>query len=142
MDDAFWDSSALVRLCVRQQETPAIRALYASRRIAVWWATPIEMRSAFARLVRMGQLTANEHVQAQVELEDVRGSWREIEPSPRLREHAERLVERFPLKGADAQQLAAALIWSIGRPQGRDFISGDNQLLEAARQLGFDAIQA
>jgi hypothetical protein len=46
------------------------------------------------------------------------------------------------LKAADAQQLAAALAWCIGRTKGRAFISGDSQLLDAARQLGFHAVEA
>jgi predicted nucleic acid-binding protein len=100
------------------------------------------MRSAFARLVRIGQLTPNEHVQAQVRLDRMRGIWQEVDPSEPLREQAERLVDRFPLKAADAQQLAAALAWCGNRPKSRTFISGDSQLLDAARQLGFQAIEA
>jgi predicted nucleic acid-binding protein len=110
--------------------------------MAVWWSTPVEMRGAFARLVRIGQLSPNEHVQAQVRLDSIRSDWREVDPSEALRVQAERLVDRFPLKAADAQQLAAALTWCLGRPKGRVFISGDNQLLDAARQLGFHAVEA
>jgi predicted nucleic acid-binding protein len=90
----------------------------------------------------MGQLTPNGHVQAQVTLEKLRSIWQEVDPSEKLREQAEWLVDRFPLKAADAQQLAAALAWCIGRTKGRAFISGDSQLLDAARQLGFHAIEA
>jgi len=46
------------------------------------------------------------------------------------------------LKAADAQQLAAALVWCIGRTKGRVFISHDSQLLDAARLLGFQAVEA
>jgi predicted nucleic acid-binding protein len=142
MDYAFWDSSTLVRLCVQRQATPVVQALNAQYRVAVWWSAPVEMRGAFARLVRMGQMTPNEHVQAQVRLDSIRSDWREVDPSEKLREQAERLVDRFPLKAADAQQLAAAMTWCLGRPIGRVFISGDSQLLDAARQLGFHAVEA
>jgi uncharacterized protein len=137
MDYAFWDSSALVPLCLQQEATPQAQLLSTQYRITVWWATSIEMRGAFARLLRVGQLSPNGQVVAQVELEHFRNAWREIEPTERLREQAERLVDRFPLKAADAQQLAAALAWCSGRPRLRAFISGDAQLLEAAAQLGF-----
>jgi|CZKF01.1.fsa_nt_gi predicted nucleic acid-binding protein len=142
MDDAFWDASALVPLCVRQRTTSVAKALRTQYQMAVWWSTPVEMRGAFARLVRMGQLSPNEYVQAQMRLDSIRSDWRELDPSEKLREQAERLVDRFPLKAADAQQLAAALAWCIGRPKGRVFISGDSQLLDAARQLGFQAVEA
>jgi predicted nucleic acid-binding protein len=142
MDYAFWDTSSLIPLCVRQRTTSVAQALSAQYQMAVWWSTPVEMRGAFARLVRMGQLTPNEHVQAQVRLDRMRSDWLEMDPSEPLREQAERLVDRFPLKATDAQQLAAALIWCLGRTKGRSFISGDSQLLDAARQLGFQAIEA
>ncbi|MGB8261354.1 MAG: type II toxin-antitoxin system VapC family toxin [Terracidiphilus sp.] len=142
MEEAFWDSSALVPLCVQQQSTPVVQALAGRYLMVVWWSTPVEIRGAFARLVRMGQLTSNGPVGAQVELENFRSVWQEVPPSEELRAQAERLVDRFPLKAADAQQLAAALTWSFGRPRGRVFISGDAQLLDAARQLGFQAIEA
>lgn len=110
--------------------------------IAVWWLAPVEIKGAFARLVRMGQLSPNGLVQAQVSLKEIRADWLEIDPAYELREHAERLVDRFPLKAADSLQLSAALVWCLKRPSGRPFISGDSQLLEAARQLGFQAIEA
>ena len=142
MDYAFWDASALVPLCVYQQANPAVQMLNAQYRIAVWWSTPVEMRSGFARLVRMGQLSPNEHVQAQVRLDRMLCDWLEVDPREPLREQAERLVDRFPLKAADALQLAAALAWCGGRTKGRVFISGDSQMLDAARQLGFQAVEA
>jgi predicted nucleic acid-binding protein len=142
MEDAFWDSSALVPLCVNQPATPVVKRLSVQYGIAVWWATPVEMLGAFARLLRMGHMTANKQVQSQVLLERMRSGWREVPPSKELRERAERLVGRFPLKAADAHQLAAALTWCLSRPQGRAFISGDSRLLESARQLGFHAIKA
>ena len=89
----------------------------------------------------MGQLSPNDQVQALVRLDSMRSDCQEVEPSEALREQAERLVDRFPLKAADAQQLAAALTWCLGRTKGRAFLSGDSQLLDAARQLGFQAVE-
>lgn len=142
MEDAFWDSSALVSLCVEQQTTPTVQALSAKYGMAVWWTAPVEMQSAFARLKRMGLITNRGSIEAQLAMDKLRSAWREIPPNPSLREQAERLVDRFPLKAADALHLTAALGWRLGKPQGRAFISGDAQLLDAARQLGFLAIQA
>ena len=142
MDYAFWDASALVPLCVMQRATPVAESLSVQYRLAVWWSTPVEMLGAFARMVRMGELTPNGQVQAQITLDRMRSDWLEVDPSEPLREQAERLVDRFPLKAADAQQLAAALVWCIGRTKGRVFISGDSQLLDAARKLGFQAVEA
>ncbi len=137
MTPAFWETSALVPLCVQQQPSPAVRQLLEQHDIAVWWATPVEMRSAFERLLRMSQLTLPEHAVAGARLEKLRRGWREMQPSEALRSQAETFLMSFPLKVADSLQLAAAWNWCSGHPQTCVFISGDAQLLEAARQLGF-----
>ncbi len=142
MEPAFWDSSALVPLCVQKQTSAIVRRLLRQHEMVVWWSTPVEMRSAFARLLRTGQLTPSEHVSAGQALEQLRRAWRELQPTDRLRADAETLVDRFPLKAADAFQLAAALTWASGKPRSRVFISGDTQLLQAARQCGFQAVEA
>jgi predicted nucleic acid-binding protein len=111
-------------------------------RVVVWWSTPVELRGAFARLLRTGELNHAGYGFANKALELLRLSWREIEPTKELRTRAESLLDWFPLKSADALQLAAALAWCGDRPQGRPFISGDKQLLSAASQLGFHAIPA
>ena len=142
MSPAFWDTSALVPLCVRQQPSSAVRKLLEQYEIAVWWATPIEMRSAFERLLRMGQLTAAQHAAAGARLEKLRRTWRELQPTEALRAQAETLLMSYPLKAADALQLAAAWTRCSGKPQNYVFISGDAQLLEAAQQVGFQIVAA
>ncbi len=141
MEPAFWDSSALVPLCVLQPSTKAAESLSRQYEIAVWWATPVEVCSAFTRLVRMAQLSGSGHVEARVVLAELRSAWREIAPSQPLRAHAERLLDRFPLKAADSLQLAAAMAWSSGRPRARAFVAGGAQLLEAATELGFQSFK-
>jgi len=142
MEPAFWDASALVPLCVQQQPSPMSDLLSKKYEMVVWWAVPVEIRGAFARLVRMGQLSSKGNVQAQVVLAELRSKWREVSPDPAVRDQAERLVDRFPLKAADALQLAAALAWRSGRSRACTFISGDAQLLNAASQLGLNALRA
>ncbi len=120
---------------------PTVQAIVSKYQVVVWWATPIEIRGALARLVRTGRLTLNQQVGAQVRLETLRRNWREVFPSDKVREKAESLVDRFQLTGADALQLGAAWTWCDGHPHDRAFISGDRHLLDAARQLGFTAIE-
>jgi predicted nucleic acid-binding protein len=110
--------------------------------MAVWWSTPVEIRGAFERLRRTGEINSGEHVAALVEAEFFKGGWREMTPHDAVRDQAARMLELFPLKAADALQLAAALSWCAGKPQGRAFISGDVQQLRAAEALGFQTIAA
>lgn len=141
MEYAFWDTSSLIPICIDQLATPKARAADLKYRKAVWWGAPVEMRGAFARLMRVGQLSSNGQVKAIVVLDRLRSEWREVQPSYQLRERAEEIIDRFSLKGADAFQLAAAWMWCLGSPRNRPFICGDTQLLEAARQLGFNGIE-
>ena len=90
----------------------------------------------------MGQLTPAEHHNAIARLERLRSGWRQLAPTEELRTEAETLLGRFPLKGADALQLAAAVTWSGNQPKGRTLVSADIQFIEAARQLGFHTISA
>lgn len=102
----------------------------------------MEIRSALDRLLRTGELTAAEHEGAGRRLSRLRERWREVAPTDDVRAEAERLLQEFALRAADSLQLAAAMIWAVGRPAGRAFICGDAELLEAARKTGFDAIEA
>jgi uncharacterized protein len=65
-------------------------------------------------------------------------SSKEILPSSNVRELAFRQLERFPLRAADALQLAAALVWCGERPRGHWFVCDDRRLAAAAAEAGFD----
>jgi predicted nucleic acid-binding protein len=136
---AFWDASALVPLCVGQTTTPRAIALYKSYEAVVWWATPVEIASALARLVRMQQLDSGDCAKARRLAAALADAWFVIQPSDALRTKATQLVDRFDLRAADALQLAAALEWCQDIPQGRVFLTADQRLREAAVLAGFDA---
>lgn len=136
---AFWDTSALVPLCVRQGSTTRAVALYKMHDAVVWWAAPVEMASAFARLLRMKQLDAGGWAKARKLATRLADSWSVIQPSSVLRTKSTDLVERYDLSAADAFQLAAALEWCEDAPQGHAFLSADRKLRDAALICGFDA---
>jgi hypothetical protein len=135
--DALWDSSAMVPLCVGQGTSAFARAAMQNRSISVWWGTSVEMTSAFARLLRSGEITQRSFRMAEARLAELRRMWIEVQPTEPVRDLAEGLVQRHPLRAADAMQLAAALIWSKRQPQGRAFVCFDGRLAEAAGKEGF-----
>lgn len=137
----FWDSSALVPLCLDQASAERAKNHIQQYEPIVWWAASVEVHSAFARLRRMNQISAEQLSNAYHRLDALRPDWQEVEPSSSLRELAEELPSRYGLRAADALQLAAALTWTMHRPHGRPFLSGDQRLLDAARQLGFRTIE-
>jgi predicted nucleic acid-binding protein len=135
---AFWDASAIVPLCCSQPATAQGRRLRRElTRMVVWWGMPLEARSAFARLVRDGDLSAGERMAAIRLLAQLRTAWDEILPSERVRSLAEDLPDAHGVRAADAAQLAAALVWCHERPKKRPFVCFDERLRIAAVALGF-----
>jgi predicted nucleic acid-binding protein len=135
---AFWDSSAIVPLCCAQSATALGRRLLADLgRIVAWWGTPVEARGAFARLVRDGDLTPVQRVNAIKLLDQLRRSWDEILPTEAVRVIAESLPDDYALRAGDAWQLAAALVWCRERSRRRPFVCLDKRLAKAASDMGF-----
>ena len=97
----------------------------------------MEARSAFARLVRDGALTAAQRASATRLLSQLQPSWDEVQPSERVRLIAEDLPDRHGVRALDALQLAAALVWCRERPNRRPFVCFDERLAEAAAAVGF-----
>jgi len=136
---AFWDASALVPLCVTQSLTPKSISLYQNYEVVVWWATPIGIASALARLVRIQQLDSSGWIKSRKLAEALADSWSVIRPTQAIQGNAIQLVNRFGLKAGDALQLAAALDWCEDLPNGEVFLTADQKLREAAVISGFDA---
>jgi hypothetical protein len=105
--------------------------------MAVWWATHVEIASALARLLRRQEITKGEHTHALVQAEGLANLWQVIEPAAKIACDARTLLELYPLRAADALQLAAALEWCEGKPKGNVFLSFDQRLREAAGLAGF-----
>ena len=138
---AFWDASALVPLCVRQGITQRAISLYKSYDAVVWWATPVEIASALARLLRMSQLDTHEWAQASKLANRLANWWSVIQPTDGLRATSIQLVDRYDLRAADSFQLAAALEWCEYSTRGVVFLTTDQKLRDAALLSGFDARQ-
>jgi len=138
---AFWDTSALVPLCVRQSTTANAIALYRTHGAVVWWTTPVEIARALARLVRMKRINATDCAKARKLADVLSDSWSVIQPTDVVRAKALRLVDQHDLRAADSLQLAASLEWCEDVPKGRLFLTADERLREAALQVGFEAKQ-
>lgn len=135
---AFWDASAIVPLCCSQPATAQGRRLRRElKRMVVWWDTTVEARSAFARLVREGELTPEERMRAARRLAQLRVTWDEILPTEKVRSLAEDMPDSHGVRAADAAQLAAALVWCGERPRQRPLVCFDERLRAAATALGF-----
>lgn len=134
----FWDTSALIPLCIDEPNSArARRLLETDPETAVWWGAPVQHASALARRVRDGTTNAEDEARARNVLARLASTWLVVSPSPLVLEGAIRLVRSHPLRAADALHLAAALTWAEPSPPGRAFVTFDRRLRDAALREGF-----
>lgn len=134
----FWDTSALVPLFIDQPQTPLAKKIFEDDSEAVlWWATPVEYESALQRSRREAILDDQGVATARQSLSLFREGAVEVQASDDLRARAIRLLARHSLRGADALQLASALVWAGDALNESGFVSFDSRLREAAGSEGF-----
>jgi predicted nucleic acid-binding protein len=137
----FWDSSAIIPICIDEPQTKGVMDIAVDDgSMAVWWGTPVECHSAFARLRREGGVSTDEEDALRELLSILALGWTEIEPSEEIRTITGRLLLNHPLRAADSLQLAAALVWAGRSPKGHHFVCLDQRLRDAARKEGFFVI--
>jgi uncharacterized protein len=137
----FWDASAVVPLAVEESRTRVLRELLGEdREMMVWWATEVEGASAIARLERAGELTEADANTARHSLDELAGTWIEVDPTMPIRQAARRLVAVHPLRAADAFQLSAAIVASEGERESLPFVTLDQRLVRAAALEGFPVV--
>ena len=134
----FWDTSAVVPLCVIEPSTGTVKSILTrDPSIVVWWATRTECLSALNRQTREGSLRLEDERQARHVLRHLMEAWTEVQPSEILRGTAERLLAVHVLRAADSFQLAAALHWCQRQPANKELVSFDSRLRDAAYKEGF-----
>ncbi len=137
----FWDSTAVISLCVSEPTSAAMGALLRDDPTMVaWWSTRIECVSGLLRRSREGSLSAAGVAEARAVLRVLTASWVEVAPSESVRTIAERVLAAHAVRAADSLQLAAALIWCGGNAPGAQLVAFDARLREAALREGFDLL--
>lgn len=124
-------------LLILEKRSAYYSGLRERENIVTWWGTPVECVSALARKLREQTLPPAGFAAALQFLEELQKNWIEIQPSPSLRQAALKLLRTYPLRAADALQLAAAVVAADFDPAGRRFLSEDERLKSAAAGEGF-----
>jgi predicted nucleic acid-binding protein len=137
----FWDSSAIIVLLVKEKSSVRMHSIINNDpMMAVWWATPVECCSAFARLRRDRVLKITDEAAAISLLKKLGNAWIEILPSEEIRDNACLIISRHQLRAADSLQLSAAVSWSGAKPHNHTFVCLDERLREAAAKEGFAVV--
>jgi uncharacterized protein len=140
----FLDTSALVKLYLSETGSEALLGRIENTVAAVSHLTYGEAYATFARRLREGLLTTDEFRTLQASFESDWGSLTKIPFSSEVLQHVPRLCTQYPLRGADAMQLACASML-----QREDvnvlFATSDRRLIAAGNSEGmatFDPEQA
>ncbi len=134
----YFDTSALVKLCVLETGTPLAVGLWkhadalVTSRIA-----DAEVRSVLAAAERIGRIDAAPAAQARDRWKELWPSLATVEVSADLAKHAGDLADRRPLRAGDALHLASALLLADARPV---FAAWDRRLGAAARAEGLTVL--
>jgi predicted nucleic acid-binding protein len=130
----YFDTSALVKLCVLETGTPLAVALWEggdallTSRIA-----DVEVRAVLAAAERIGRIDAAPASLARERWDELWPGLGNVEVTPAIADAAGALADRRPLRAADAIHLASAL---VVREVDVLFAAWDRRLADAARAEG------
>ena len=136
----FWDSSAIVPIVFPEGRSEEMAKVPARSGVVIWWGTSVECHVAAYRRHREGKASIQDVRAGLRRLRDLVSEASSVNPSDAVRSRAEQLTSQYPLRAADALQLAAALTWCEEQPWHEAFVCLDRRLREAARQVGFSVL--
>lgn len=147
----YVDTSALVKLYVREQGSEHVRAFVDQvAELSTSFIALVEIRSALMRKQRSGELSPEGHKQVREDLERDWSHFATVVPGPTLLREAARLAEAHGLRALDAIHLASALdvrgavltvIISSGLDVAQEqhvFLCANQRLAAAAADEGFN----
>jgi Predicted nucleic acid-binding protein, contains PIN domain len=134
----FWDTSAIIPLWINEQGSARAKAWHRNDPdVVVWTLSRVEVLSALARRRRDQPGTTARLLVVRREFIRAWDEWSEVTAVEIVRRHAERIVESYPLRAADAMQIGAAIVAAEDDPTGFEFVSFDENLARAAEHEGF-----
>jgi hypothetical protein len=133
----FFDASALVKRYVRESGTPTVRRLLREPRAVASRLSEAEISSAVHRRQREGALTLAQKRRAMDALRADLPRLEVVELSPKVVAAVHSLLDRHPLRAADALQLASAIVLRDALDTEIELVTYDQRLHAAAQAEGF-----
>ena len=136
----YFDASALAKRYVRAEGTTDVNRWLRETRAATCRLTEAEISSALARRVREGTVSERARTAAVERLRIDFGRMNVVEVVPAVVERVHDLLGRYPLRAADALQLAAALFLHDKLGRAIEVVAYDERLAAAARGEGLPVL--
>lgn len=139
--NVYLDTSALVKLYVEEDGSPAVRDVLQRATVAATSALAyVEARAALARRRREGGLAASEYRRVIRSFEDDWVHYQRVSVTDRLIREAAETAESFKLRAYDAVHLVSALTVASRLEAMVVFACWDAGLSEAARRAGLQLL--
>jgi predicted nucleic acid-binding protein len=133
----YLDTSALVKLYVREQESAQVRRLVGeAQAVATSVVAYAEARAAFARLRRERPASGKRHRERVTQLDRDWEQYAVVELTRAVARSAGELAEQHGLRGFDAIHLASALWLKATRADDLVFDAFDRRLTAGAKSAG------
>lgn len=133
----YADTSALVKLFVREESSDATRKMFQGAQVlGTGLLTRAELGAALARGAQNGYFSTEEALEARRRLEMVWGDWVHIVMDEALVFRAEQMAWEYGLRGYDAVHLAAATVWHEELRHPIVLATFDRELWQAAESVG------
>ena len=138
MSLVYFDTSALVKLCVLETGTPLAVALWeGADALLTSRIADTAVRAVLAAAERIGRIDASPAAKARERWDELWPGLAKVEVSTQVSETAGALADRRPLRAADAIHLASALLVRDVNPL---FAAWDRRLADAARAEGLTVL--
>ena len=135
----YLDTSALVKLYVRERGTAAVRRQADdAEAVATSMVAYAEARAAFARLLRERPASRKRHRQRVAQFDRDWDRYAVVELTPAVAHNSGEIAERHGLRGFDAIHLASALWLKSAYSGDLAFMAFDRRLVPAAAAAGLD----
>jgi len=133
---AYFDSSALVKLYVRESGRPEVLRLLRKHEIVASAILPIEVRGALRRRAAENSIDNSRLPAALQQMAADRMQWALLAVSKEVLDRAEQIVARHAVRTLDAIHIASAQEFEARLRAEVPFVSADRRQTEAAEAAG------
>jgi len=138
---AYFDSSAVVKLYVKERGRGVVLRLLRRHEVVASAILPIEIRAALRRRAAEDAIESSRLAAALEQLTTDRAQWNLIAVSAAVLQRAEQIVASHAVRTLDAIHIASAQEFGSRLRVRLPFISADRRQLEAAAETGLSVRQ-
>jgi predicted nucleic acid-binding protein len=139
MTIAFFDASALVKLCTNEHGSRLAAELWnGADAVIISALSDLEVRSVFNLALHNDRISRDQYASMTTQWAAFAASARQVPLSPIIYQNANQLLDRYPLRATDAIQIASAQLLTNDNlsPTNLVLVTWDNSVATVAAEEG------